>query len=290
MKEQSLPVIPSVLAGLFVSASLLTAQERDTTRRDTAAIALPPVTVVATRYPEGLFATPLAVSQVQRQDLFGVNGYGLNDALTLVPGVVAQSRYGNSDVRIAIRGFGARGAGDRSNAGTSRGIRVLLDGFPETEPDGRTSFDGIDLAAAQSIEVVRSNASAVWGNAAGGVISVSTVGEFDRHFLSVESLAGGFGLRRYAARGGATVGPGRLTASFMRSDFAGWRVHSASRRSLFNLALVTPLAECTQLGVFAVGSANLFRIPGPLNPAQVAADPRQANVLISLTVTAQSGH
>ena len=47
-----------------------------------------------------------------------------------IPGVIAQSRYGTSDVRLIIRGFGARGAGDRSNSGTSRGIRVLLDGFP----------------------------------------------------------------------------------------------------------------------------------------------------------------
>ena len=88
-----------------------------------------------------------------------------------------QARYGTSDVRIAIRGFGARGAGDRSNAGTSRGVRVLLDGMPETEPDGRTSFDNIDLASAEGIDVIRSNASALWGNAAGGVISVSTVPE-----------------------------------------------------------------------------------------------------------------
>jgi phosphoglycolate phosphatase-like HAD superfamily hydrolase len=65
--------------------------------------------------------------------------------------VLAQSRYGTSDVRIVIRGYGARGAGDRSNAGTSRGVRVLVDGIPETEPDGRTAFDQIDLAAAEGV-------------------------------------------------------------------------------------------------------------------------------------------
>jgi iron complex outermembrane recepter protein len=53
-----------------------------------------------------------------------------------------------------IRGFGARGAGDRSNAGTSRGIRVIVDGVPETELDGGTSFDGIDLASAEHMEIV----------------------------------------------------------------------------------------------------------------------------------------
>ncbi len=253
----------------------LAAQVPDTTVRDT--VPLAPVTVTATRHATSLLAVPLAVTQIKKRDLFGTTGYGLDDALGLVPGVVAQSRYGNQDVRIAIRGYGARGAGDRSNAGTSRGIRVLLDGFPETEPDGRTSFDGIDLAAAQSVEVVRSNASAVWGNAAGGVVSVSTVPEFDDRLGAVEPVAGSFGLRRWTFRGGVGLGPGKATASLVQSDFDGWRAHSGSRRTLLNVALVTPIAERTELGVYAVGSSNLFRIPGPLTAAQVAADPRQAN-------------
>jgi iron complex outermembrane receptor protein len=253
----------------------LLAQAPDTVR-DSATV-LPPVTITATRHSMNLFAVPLAVTQLKPRDLFGTKGYGLDDALSLVPGVVAQSRYGNQDVRITIRGYGARGAGDRSNAGTSRGIRVLLDGFPETEPDGRTSFDGIDLAAAQSIEVIRSNASAVWGNAAGGVVSVSTVPEFDDQLASIEPMTGSFGLTRWAARGGVGIGEGQLSASFVRSDFDGWRVHSGSRRSVLNVALLAPIAPHTSLGVYAVGSNNVFRIPGPLTAAQVAADPRQAN-------------
>jgi iron complex outermembrane receptor protein len=256
----------------FLLAARVVVQVPDT-------IVLPPVTVTATRQMTSLFAVPLAVTQIKKAELFGATGYGLNEALALVPGVVAQSRYGNQDVRIAIRGYGARGAGDRSNAGTSRGIRVLLDGFPETEPDGRTSFDGIDLAAAHSIEVIRSNASAVWGNAAGGVVSISTVPEFDDRLASVEPMAGSFGLTRWALRGGVGLGGGggQLSGSFVRSDFDGWRVHSGSRRSLLNAALIAPVGTHTTLGVYAVGSNNVFRIPGPLTAAQVAADPRQAN-------------
>jgi iron complex outermembrane receptor protein len=217
------------------------------------------------------------VTQVKKSDLFGATGYGVDGALTLVPGVVAQSRSGSTDVRITIRGYGARGAGDRSNAGTSRGIRVLLDGFPETEPDGRTSFDGIDLAAAHSVEVVRSNASAVWGNAAGGVVSVSTLPDLERGLAALEPMAGSFGLKRWAVRAGTAIGAGKLAVTFVRSDFDGWREHSASARSLLNVALATPVAERTEMGVYGVGSATLFRIPGPLTAAEAAADPRQAN-------------
>jgi iron complex outermembrane receptor protein len=257
---------------LLALAAVLVVQVPDTV------VVLPPVTVTATRQPVSLFAIPLAVTQLKKSDLFGTTGYGLDDALGLVPGVVAQSRYGNHDVRITIRGYGARGAGDRSNAGTSRGIRVLLDGFPETEPDGRTSFDGIDLAAAHAIEVVRSNASAAWGNAAGGVVSISTLPSAGDPRLTLEPMAGGFGLRRYTARAGLRLGDeGMLGASFVRSEADGWRAHSASRRSLLNLSVVAPVADRTRLGVYAVGSDNVFRIPGPLTAAQVAADPRQAN-------------
>ena len=241
-------------------------------------VVLPPVTVTATRQAMSLFAVPLAVTQIKKSELFGATGYGLDGALSLVPGVVAQSRYGNQDVRIAIRGYGARGAGDRSNAGTTRGIRVLLDGFPETEPDGRTSFDGIDLAAAHSVEVVRSNASAVWGNAAGGVVSISTLPTVSDPRITLEPMAGSFGLQRYATRASLLLGAGGvLGGSFVRSQADGWRAHSASSRSLLNVSMLAPVGDKTNLGVYAVASHNLFRIPGPLTAAQVSADARQAN-------------
>lgn len=241
-------------------------------------VVLKPVTVTATRQTTSLFAVPLAVTQVKKEQWFGTTGYGLDQALSLVPGVIAQSRYGNQDVRITIRGYGSRGAGDRSNAGTTRGIRVLLDGFPETEPDGRTSLDGVDLAAAQSLEVVRSNASAVWGNAAGGVVSISTLPGADDPRVTFEPTAASFGLQRYAARGSLLMGSnGILGASFVHSDADGWRVHSQSTRSVLNISMRSPTGDKTTVGVYAVGSHNVFRIPGPLTEAQVATDRRQAN-------------
>lgn len=267
----------AIVAGLLVAARAVSAQERDSTRADSVPVVLTSIDVTTSRGGGGQFALPIAITQVPKLEMFGANGYGLDRALQLVPGVIAQSRYGTSDVRITIRGFGARGAGDRSNAGTSRGIRVLLDGFPETEPDGRTSFDDIDLATASEVEVVRSNASAEWGNAAGGVVSVSTVPDFQRHLFALEPAAGSYGLRRYTARAGTRLGTGRLATSVVRTEFGGWRTHSAADRTLVNISVTAPLDTGTELGVFAVGSVNRFRIPGPLTAAQVDGDPRQAN-------------
>ena len=267
---------PFLPAALLAAAPLLSLGAQDVAKKDTTAN-LPVVTVTANRYARSLFETPLSVTRVHSDQWRGTSGYGLDQALASVPGVLAQSRYGNNDIRLVIRGFGARGAGDRSNAGTSRGVRVLLDGIPETEPDGRTSFDAFDLATATSIDVIRSNASATYGNASGGVVNVSTVPEFDRAFQRADVVAGSFGLVRYTLAGGIPLGQARLYWSGVQSDFDGWRGNSQSTRSLLNMGLVTPLGDATHLGVFGYVTHNQFFVPGPLTQAQVDADPSQAN-------------
>jgi iron complex outermembrane receptor protein len=269
------PLTIGVAAVLIVPVAR--AQDSTAVHVDSGRITLPAVSVTATRTPTQILNVPLAVTVVTKEQLRTVSGYGLNDALATVPGVVAQSRYGTSDVRLVIRGFGARGAGDRSNAGTSRGIRVLVDGFPETEPDGRTSFDLVDLAAAEGIEVIRSNASAVWGNAAGGVVSISSVPRFHDSFVSVQQMRGGFGLLRSIVRGGTKLGPSTLFGSFVNTSFAGWRQHSDSRRALIDVGFRGLVGDRTSLGVFALGANNLLHIPGPLTQAELDADPSQAN-------------
>jgi iron complex outermembrane receptor protein len=253
----------------------LTADAQAPTARDTAA--LPGVTVTATRNPASILTTPLAITKITAPDLRSVNGNGLEDALSRVPGVIAQSRYGTSDVRLIIRGFGARGAGDRSNAGTSRGIRVLLDGFPETEPDGRTAFDQIDLATAEAVEVVRSNAGSIWGNAAGGVVNVITMPASRTPSMEFQPIVGGFGLNRYAFRASAPIGDGSAWMSFTNTSFDGWRAHSNARRFVLNAGASAMAGEKTRLGVYLAAANNLMRIPGPLTQGQMDADPTQAS-------------
>jgi iron complex outermembrane receptor protein len=252
---------------------------QDAAPRDSA-VTLPGVTVTATRNPARVLTTPLAVTKLTVAELRAVTGFGLDEALSRVPGVIAQSRYGTGDVRLMIRGYGARGAGDRSNSGTSRGVRMLLDGFPETEPDGRTAMDQFDLATAEAVEVVRSNASSVWGNAAGGVVNVITVPTAPEPVFEVQPFYGGFGLARYAARSSMPIGSGGdgiVYANFTNTSFDGWRQHSSTRRALVNAGAVGRVGERTRLGLFLTAANNLMHIPGPLTQAQVDADPRQAN-------------
>ncbi|HEU4885606.1 MAG TPA: TonB-dependent receptor [Longimicrobium sp.] len=272
-----------LLAGIVFAILLvppLHAQEpapRDTTRLDT--VRLPEMTVTATRAPARILDVPLAVTVVGREELRDAQGNRVDQALRTVPGVLAQSRTGGGDLRIVIRGFGARGAGDRSNAGTTRGIRILQDGVPETEPDGRTSMDLVDLGAVEELEVIRSNASALWGNAAGGVVSFSTVPAFDAPWVQAEQQTGGFGLMRHVVRGGQTFGAARTYVMLARTEQDGWRRNSAGERTLLNAGLVAPVGGRTEVRLHALAADNRFGIPGPLTQTALDDDPRQANAV-----------
>jgi iron complex outermembrane receptor protein len=235
-----------------------------------------PMTIIGTRYAEPWIQVPLALSYIQPSDIPRGKGYGLDEALVGVPGVLVQSRFGNQDVRLTIRGFGARGAGERSNAGTSRGVRILSNGFPDTEPDGRTSFDLTEISGAGGIEVIRSNASSLYGNASGGVINIMSNTMFETPFVSFTESFGSYGFRKEMITAGAMVGSGKMYFSMSNTNWDGWRKQSRSSQMLLNMGIVSPLGESTTLGVHLSGTSNVFRIPGPLTEAQYTADPSQA--------------
>ena len=266
---------PVVLLAAVVTP--LAAQRPDTTRTDSTRYTLPAMSVSAARDERSLLAQPLAITRVDQAQTFGSKGYGIDEALRFVPGLLAQSRSGGSDVRLIIRGFGSRGAGDRSNSGTSRGVRVLLDGVPETEPDGRTAFDNLDLGLVRGIEVVRSNASAVWGNAAGGVVSFTTLDPSDSPGAHLEAMGGSYGLQRGILRGDMALGRGQLALQGAYTNWDGWRAHSDAQRLVINASASVPVGNSSRLGVMAVATDNEFRIPGPLTQAQVDSAPQQAN-------------
>jgi len=156
------------------AAAAAAAQEptpADTAGRDTSRVArLPEIEVSVTRTPEPLARVPYAVGVLDRAELQrGQQTLGLDEALNNIPGVVVSNRYNFSlDQRISIRGFGAR-----SNFGV-RGIKVLLDGIPQTLPDGQSQLTNIEFANLSRAEVLRGASSSLYGNAAGGVVAFQT--------------------------------------------------------------------------------------------------------------------
>lgn len=262
-------IVPFLIV-IFASSNCLS-------QSDTVRYQFQPVTVTATRIAAPWISVPLAFNVITVNGIPSGKGYGLDEILSGIPGVLALSRYGNQDVRLTIRGFGARGAGAKSNAGTTRGIRVLLDGFPETEPDGRTSMDLLDLSGAGTVEVVRSNVSSVWGNASGGVVNVRSNANFSQPFVDVGSAFGSYGFHKEMVHAGTTLDAGRFFLSLSSTNSTGWRYHSGSTQMLLNTGIVSPLGESTSLGVYLTGTSNLFRIPGPLSQAQFDSLAQQAD-------------
>lgn len=261
-----------VLSGRFQPAS---AQAED----DSVRYSLDPVTVTGTRTSHSWIDMPLSLTVVGATELRTSKGYGLDEVLSFVPGVLAQSRFGNQDVRLIIRGFGARGAGERSNSGTTRGIRILTDGFPETEPDGRTALDLVDLSGAGNVEVLRSNASSLYGNAAGGILSITSNVFFDRPYAVYRQSFGSFGFHKEHLSGGAFLGDGRLFFSIGNTTADGWRDHSRSSQALFTTGVKAPVGGQTDLGIYLSATSTSFRIPGALTRAQYDADPSTSDSL-----------
>ena len=97
---------------------------------------------------------------------------------------VANRNNPSQDTRISIRGFGAR-----SQFG-ARSIRILRDGMPLTLPDGQTPIDYLDLESVGRVEAIRGTASALYGNASGGVLDLRSLDPPTRAVRGAGALVG----------------------------------------------------------------------------------------------------
>ena len=87
------------------------------------------------------------------------------------------------DARISIRGFGAR-----ANFGI-RGIKIFVDGV---DFDGQSQIDNVNLEIIERINVYRGNNSSFFGSSAGGVISITTLENFEENFVNIGLSSGSF--------------------------------------------------------------------------------------------------
>src|SRR2546429_572078 len=196
--------------------------------------------------------------------------WGLDEALVSVPGVYAANRYNFSlDQRISIRGFGAR------SAFAVRGIKVLVDGIPQTLPDGQGQLTNLELGAADRIEILRASASALLGNAAGGVISIWTDPTAPRTLRQeVRVLFGTFdrdlnrNWSKWQSSTAFPVGPGSGLVTVSRLDYSGQRQHSGAEFRNLNSRWHFPLANRWSLAgppVFAL-APQAHNPPSPTAP------------------------
>lgn len=244
--------------------SALSAQRADSIQR------LPDQEVSVTRRPSRLAPVAGSVSVV---DSIGVNrGHlttGLDEALGFVPGVVVSNRWNHSlDQRLTIRGFGAR------TAFGIRGVRVLVDGVPQTLPDGQGQLSNLDLSLVRRVEVLRGVAGAIHGNASGGVVSFETATwPPDRWHSSARLEGAGLGTSRVQVVAQARTDRIGGTVALSRFATDGFRQHSAAEQRRLSLGLDWFANGSTRWGLrFAAADDPMAQNPGALTGAELAAN------------------
>ncbi|HEV8382916.1 MAG TPA: TonB-dependent receptor [Gemmatimonadales bacterium] len=241
---------------------------------------LPPLTVSVTRAELPLSKVPLSVQTVDRLQISRAKPtWGLDEALANVPGVFVANRYNFSqDQRISIRGFGAR------SAFAVRGIKILVDGIPQTLPDGQGQLTNLELGEVDRIEVLRGSSSALFGNASGGVISIWTdpqsvaqVREDARFVAGRFDQRSGRTWNKWQTTTGMRIGNGSALLTVSRLDYEGERDHSAADNRVLNARVRLPLAPGWSLAfVTDVGDNPRADNPGALTRAELLADRDQA--------------
>lgn len=238
-----------------------------------ASTVLPAVEVSAPRLARELYATPAAVSTIDAQEIQqGQQRVRLDESLNRVPGVSLQNRdnFAQSQ-RIAIRGFGAR-----APFGV-RGITVMVDGIPYTLPDGQAQLDAIDLDSAERIEVIRGPSSVLYGNAAGGVIDVTTADGRDNPGTRIRLGAGSHGYQKVALQHGGAQGDWSHHVSLTALNVDGYREQSATEKYLLNAKLRRELgSERALTAIINVLDNPRSEDPGALTATEVAQGRDQA--------------
>ena len=195
-------------------------------------VALDAVEVVAGK--RLLFRFPGSVTIVDDAAMReGQRKVSLSESLARVPGITVLDRQNYAqDLQVQSRGFGAR-----SGFGI-RGIKLIVDGIPNSAADGQGQAGSFPLDALDRIEVLRGPLALQYGNAAGGAIVAYTDLEKER----------GSGFDFWAGthdsyRASAGVDGANETASWRwrinANRFAtdGERMQSAAQRSQLNVVM-----------------------------------------------------
>lgn len=180
--------------------------------------------ITGSRYEASGWRLPFSVNRIDaEQATLGKPGVNLSEALGSVPGLVVQNRQNYAqDLQISSRGFGAR------SAFGIRGIKLLADGVPLSNPDGQGQAATFDLDTLERIEVLRGPFASVYGSNSGGVIQLFSRDGEGAPKVSVDTSKAAYGTSRtrVAAEGGNDKAGFIINRSHFETD--GYRDHSGA--------------------------------------------------------------
>lgn len=234
------------------------------------------VVISANRTGQELAKVPASVTVVSQEVIQGVGrrNTSIEEALRTVPGLVVRDQLGGaSRATIAIRGAGS------SNTFGVRSIRLMIDGIPKNNAGGSgQDLANLDMASISGIEVLRGPASTLYGNQAGGVVSMtSETGGPKRRQLQL--LRGSFGFAKVHAKatGEAFDGAVSYLMSTWRTQQEGYRDNSNFDQTGFSSKFVyRPSARSTITGVMSYDNLGQD-VSGGLTAAEMRTTPRIAD-------------
>lgn len=260
-----------ILAFLLLITPLGFSQEKDEDEEnDTLNYEIQEMTITGTRTMKRIIDIPYSVFRVDKKELTYGKKISAKDLLADVPGLFLQTRYGNSDLRISLRGYGTR-----SNSGI-RGVRVLQDNIPVSETDGQTVADEIDFNALGGVEVVKGNISSLYANAPGGVINFLTDLYYPTNFVKTSNQIGSFGMKQTDERFGIKTDNYRFTMSYNYKNIDGYRPHSSEYSNIVNSVFESYIGSKGTLSILGNYVRSNVKMPGSLTQQEFNTDPMQA--------------
>jgi iron complex outermembrane recepter protein len=238
---------------------------------DTSTVQTEEIIVTGSRMEQKLIDIPFSVQRIDQSSWKSSTKMGINEVLTSVPGLFLQSRYGNHDVRVTIRGFGSR-----SNTGI-RGVRILLDGIPESEPDGQTRIESIDFTAIGKIEIAKGNLSSLYTNAPGGVINFMSDRDFPGLVILSDNEIGQFDIRKNGLKIGYNSNKIKFMITGSYQNYKGYRNHSNEYQTRLNAYFETPVGSKSKISLYGYYVNGLIKLPGSLKLYQYNENDTAAN-------------
>ena len=240
---------------------------------DPLVIKINPTKVNATRVEKNIIDIPASISHIGQEKIqLGTEQAGLDESMKQVPGAFFLNRYNYAqDLRVSIRGFGAR-----SNFGI-RGIKIIVDGIPETLPDGQGSIDGVDIGSIYKIDVIRGPSSSLYGNASGGAILIETERGPELPFVELRNTYGDFNLNKQQLKIGGNTGDLNYLLNISNTSVDGYRDNSKFENKQFNGRFEYSLSDSSNIISTLHHTDQPFaNDPGGITAEDAATDRRQA--------------
>ena len=254
---------------LLVFPLILLAQ----TSSKTATITLKEVALEAPKLKTSRFKMPSSISSLNLIPLQGFQQQlSLQEYLRAVPGLFSlNSNNYAQDLRLSIRGFGSRAAFG------IRGVKLIVDGIPETTPDGQGQVDNLPLGILRQLEVLRGPSASLYGNAAGGVVYLNTLDSLQGETIIFRATMGSYAYQNYQLT--TQIGGKKTTAlvHLNRTTTDGFRKFSGLEQNIFNAKIKHELSSRSRVS-FQMNYTNSPKAedPGGLKLEETEVDFMQA--------------